>query len=150
MAPNMRQDTRKRRRSFALPFVLTIAAAPGCYVTSGSSDPPATTQEEPSSEPTAADTTPAEPSSEPQAPNPSSPTPQQPPVVQQPPEPTKQPPIVTNNPPPPQTLPMPRAEETVTKHTDGTCWASAPVKCPAPPATCNPPPPRQVQCLEEK
>ena len=34
----------------------------------------------------------------------------------------------------------------IRKAQDGTCWQDDDTKCPPEPATCNPPPPRKVDC----
>jgi hypothetical protein len=70
---------------------------------------------------------------------------------------TGNPPGPTDDPPPPpdpgekeptdpEGLPSAGPGENVQKRPDGTCYAYAQVDCPAPPVTCNPPPPRQVAC----
>jgi hypothetical protein len=76
-----------------------------------------------------------------------------------------EPPIETYNPPGPEgeepvpetpeedepkaELPPAPPDANVSKRADGTCWATAKVDCPPPPATCNPPPPQQVACPDE-
>ncbi len=47
-------------------------------------------------------------------------------------------------------LPAPGPGEKVTVKKNGTCWVYPDVDCPPSPATCNPPPPRQVQCPPDK
>jgi len=150
---------RTPRRSFAAPFVVTLAAAPACYV---SNAPP------PQQPPPAA---PAE-----QAPhnapgvvvaNPPRPQPENTPVaVANPPRPQDQNrPVVVANPPRPQDPPVPAAPQDHPvvvanpprphAHPAGTTWhvfkagdgceAAVHVDCPKG-AMCNPPPPRKVDC----
>jgi hypothetical protein len=112
---------RTPRRSFAAPFVVTLAAtAPACYVSSspqGSAQPTPTTQTQ-----TQTQTQPEQP--EP-APGPGGP--------------------VVMNPPMPQ-APAPAAgtKWTVYRAKDG-CKAAYVVDCPAG-AMCNPPPPSDYEC----
>jgi hypothetical protein len=48
---------------------------------------------------------------------------------------------------PPATTAAPPPKTNIRKNPDGTCWAdSTDFKCPPEPATCNPPPPRKVDC----
>lgn len=130
---------RTPRRSFASPFVVTLAAVPACYVQSTpgpQSAPP-----------------PHVPPSQTAHPQPQSPAPQPPPPAQPPPAhqaPAQPPPVVVANPPPPTTQPPPseqRTEWTVYKTKDGACMAAIKVEC-HPKATCNPPPPFPYACPE--
>ena len=118
---------RTPRRSFATPFVITLAAAPACYVqsTPGPSGPTTTT------------TTSAPPTT-------TNPTPDQP-QTQGPP--TTGPGPVVVNPPMPQSQPAapPNTKWTVFKQADGACMAAFKVEC-QPKATCNPPPPFKYEC----
>ena len=137
---------RTPRRSFAAPFVVTLAAVPACYVQSspGPSGPP------PQPPPTQ--------TAEPQ------PQPQQPPVIVANPPPPQQPTTDPSIPPgpvrPPSTPPRPDprptkppvqttdAYWTVYKAQDGSgCMAAIKVEC-QPKATCNPPPPFKYACPE--
>jgi hypothetical protein len=121
---------RTPRRSFATPFVITLAAAPACYV---QSTPPAAG---PSTTTTS-------------APPPTTPTtmPDQPPA-QGPAGPTQGPGPVVVNPPMPQSPPASttpgNTKWTVYKTADG-CMAAYKVEC-QPKATCNPPPPFKYAC----
>ena len=65
--------------------------------------------------------------------------------------PTEQPaPVIMRNPPPPRALPAaPATGGHVVVRDDGTCFWHEAVKCP-PNTMCNPPPPTQVQCPEVK
>jgi hypothetical protein len=119
---------RTPRRSFATPFVVTLAAAPACYVQStpapqtGPSRPPPQTTEAPPP----AQTPPAQPGDQ-----------KPPPVIVNPPRPTD-----------PQTQPPPApsvSRWTVYKAKDGSCMAAIKVEC-QPQATCNPPPPFKYEC----
>ncbi len=118
MQASRMQASRKPRRSFAAPLVITAAALPACIVTPGpttSSPPPNVT--------TTDHRTPDQP---PPGPNPST----------------------SHNPPMPNPNPAPSYERdwTVTVGSDGVCHAAIKVSCPKPPATCNPPMPVQVAC----
>ena len=127
---------RTPRRSFAAPFVVTLAAAPACYV---SNAPP------PQQPPPAA---PAEQAPAHNAPgvvvaNPPRPQPENTPVaVANPPRPQDHP-VVVANPPRPHAQPAGTTWH-VFKSGDG-CEAAVHVDCPKG-ATCNPPPPRKVEC----
>jgi hypothetical protein len=115
---------RTPRRSFATPFVITLAAAPACYVQSS----PAPSQP-PQQQPTTAEPAPQpQPTAPPQSQTP-------PPVIVNPPMPQTQPPA--------QTVP-PNAKWTVFKQGDS-CMAAEKVTC-QPKATCNPPPPFKYEC----
>lgn len=112
------QASRKPRRAFAAPLVLTIAAAPACVV---SGDPkPATT---PPPDPVLV----------------SNPPP--------PPEHTQPPPAAQPDPAPPAAEPPPAYQRnwTVMLEDSGDCLAYADVQCKKG-ATCNPPPPQPVAC----
>ena len=130
-----RMSARTPRRSFAAPFVVTLAAVPACYVQSA---PPAA-QPEPTPQQNAPATVVANP-----------PRPQQEPVEQQPttvvanpPRPQEPPPTHTMNPPRP-TGPAAGTTWHVFKTKDG-CEAALDVSCPKG-ATCNPPPPHAYTC----
>jgi hypothetical protein len=124
-----RMAARTPRRSFATPFVVTLAAAPACYVQSA---PPA--QPEPAAQ---------------QQPQPASPgvvvanppRPQSQPVDQTPPD-QKPNPVVMN--PPRPTVAAAGTSWHVFKTKDG-CEAALDVECPKG-ATCNPPPPQKYDC----
>ena len=118
------------RRTFASPFVVTLAAAPACYTSSSPAPqawpPPPAEQAQPT--PAAAPTQAAAP------PDFQSPAP------------------VIANPPPPgtATAPAQQASWTVFKSKDG-CMAAIKVSCPTgepgkPMPTCNPPPPFRYDC----
>src|SRR5687768_13564858 len=119
---------RTPRRSFATPFVVTLAAAPACYVQSG---PP-----------------PQGPPPQPQPTQTAQPQPEQarPPVIVSPPMPT-QPTTEPSTPPaPPPTQQNQSQKWTVYKaQTGGGCMAAFKVEC-QPKATCNPPPPFKYEC----
>lgn len=160
---------RTPRRSFATPFVVTLAAAPACYVQSG--PPP----QQPTPTTTATSTTGTQPDPSTQ---PAQPTGQQPPpVMVNPPRPQATtpnakwriyadasgkcfsqpiatcPPNVMCNPPPPQAYECPTkidlkaGAQTIVSSADGmSCSVDwGPMNCPAG-ATCNPPPPVSVSC----
>ena len=116
---------RTPRRSFATPFVITLAAAPACYV---QSTPPQTG-------PTTTTTSSAPPTN--------TQTPDQPPTQGAP---TQGPGPTVINPPMPQSQPAapPNTKWTVYKAADG-CMAAFKVEC-QPKATCNPPPPFKYEC----
>jgi len=120
---------RTPRRSFATPFVVTLAAVPACYVQSSPQPQPQPVQQ-------------AQPV---QQPNDSHPM-----VVTNPPRPQptdSHPAIITNPPrPQPESSPMPQQPQQwqVWKTADG-CEASAKIDCPQG-AMCNPPPPHKVDC----
>jgi hypothetical protein len=134
---------RTPRRSFATPFVVTLAGTAACYVQS--SPPP---QGPPPSQPTTAQ--PTQPNQPPPGvmvnPPPPSTQPSTPP-------PTQKPPVVVANPPPPTTQgpTTPTQTNQTTKWTvykakDGSgCMAAIQVEC-VPKATCNPPPPFKYAC----
>jgi hypothetical protein len=123
------------RRSFASPFVVTLAAAPACW--SNAAPPPT---QEPVTQPV------------PQTAQAGSADPTPPVIVANPPRPTagsadSAPPIPTQNPPPPQPT---QTYWTVMK-TDKGCSAAIRVECPKPEPgkpmhTCNPPPLRPYAC----
>jgi hypothetical protein len=46
----------------------------------------------------------------------------------------------------PDAMPTPEAGDKIVTKADGTCWVYPNIDCPPSPVTCNPPPPRQVQC----
>jgi hypothetical protein len=130
-----RMAARTPRRSFATPFVVTLAAAPACYVQSAPPAEPAPQQQQqnapgavvanpPRPQPTPAVTNPPRPVD-----RPSPADPQQTTVVANPPRPTG-----------------PAAGTTwhVFRTKDG-CEAALDVSCPKG-ATCNPPPPQTYDC----
>jgi|GEM_PF-2870203 len=124
--------SRKVRLSFAAPLVL-IAVVPACTVRT---DPqPA----RPPHEHTA--TQPVHPVSNPPPPTQPEPPPARPRPVD--PTPTQQPPLVDGQPTqqPPQAL---RTWAVFQNRNDLGCYVQWPGRCPAPPATCNPPPPRKL------
>lgn len=113
---------RTPRRSFATPFVVTLAAAPACYV-----------QSAPPKAPQPAPTQTAQPDPAP-APGPG-------PVVVNPPRP--QPTPTTEPASPPPVAPMSQ-KWSVYRAKDG-CMAAVQVTCP-PGTMCNPPPPFKYEC----
>jgi hypothetical protein len=118
---------RTPRRSFATPFVITLAAVPACYVQP--SAPPPQPQAEPAQPP---DSHPVVVTNPPRPqPEPATPPPQDPPN-----------PSVIHNPPRPQPA-QPRSWH-VYKTTTG-CEAIVNVQCPEGIA-CNPPPPQKYDC----
>ena len=122
---------RTPRRSFATPFVVTLAAVPACYVQSGPSQPQPPPQ-----------------TAQPAEPPPSTNQPP-PPVVVNPPRPAEPPPTQPSTPAPPTPPPTQGSQEqkwTVYKAKDG-CMAAIKVEC-QPKATCNPPPPFKYTCPE--
>jgi hypothetical protein len=121
------------RRSFATPFVITLAAAPAaCYVQGN--PPPSTYPQEPAPAPS-------------QTPPPT----QTPPPVEQT-NPNQPPPTVITNPPRPQNpdtqvqATNQTSQWTVFKSGDG-CQAAVKTECPKG-AMCNPPPPIKYACPE--
>jgi hypothetical protein len=132
MQPAMRKTT-----TLAASFVLTISIAPGC-----SSSQRTTHAAEP-------DMSTAESGGPPRHANPPPPEGHGGPAPE-----TGEP---HANPPGPEVdKPVPEPEpaqagpnDNVEIRKNGTCWARVDVKCPPPPATCNPPPPRQVDCPDE-
>ena len=119
------QASRKPRRAFAVPLVMTIAAAPACVVKDDS--PPAS-----SSGPTVrTHENPPRPDPAPQ-PDPARPDPDPTPI-----EPT---PVQTK-------APDYHRNWTVMMNDDGTCAAYMAVECKKG-ATCNPPPPTAIACPE--
>ena len=140
---------RTPRRSFAAPFVVTLAAAPACYVQSG--PPPQSAPAQPPPTQT------AQPEPQPQQPGPMIANPPPPATNQpaQPPPPSH--PVVVANPPrptqpaPPQQQPNQNPAQTspsrwtVYQAKDGACMAAIKVEC-QPKATCNPPPPFKYAC----
>lgn len=124
MSPSKRLDRKgRRRRAWAAPFVITMAlSAPGCVV-----------KEAEPTEPTQP-TQPTQPTSETRDHRGTDGADQ---------------PQVISNPPPPQALPQaPTSGGKVHTRKDGTCWFHFDAAyCPEN-ATCNPPPPTQVQCPE--
>ena len=118
---------RTPRRTFATPFVVTLAAVPACYVQSAPQpQPQPVVQQQPQPQP---DSHPVIVS------NPPRPQPEQPP-------PSDPPPHVIVNPPPPQ--PTTATSWHVFKTNDG-CEAIVNVQCPKG-AACNPPPPQKYDC----
>lgn len=148
-------SARTPRRSFAAPFVVTLATAPACYV---SSAPPP--QQPPPSQPAAQPAQnapgvvvanpprPADPAQQPAPPpnisvvhNPPRPQPADPGT--QPPPPVPPNPSVVMNPPRPEPA---GTKWHVFKTADG-CEAALTIDCPKG-AMCNPPPPKKVDCPE--
>lgn len=130
-------SVRQQRRTFASPFVLTLAAIPAaCMVQSA--PPRGGGQMQPG--PTTAQPT------QPMAPGPGSEGQPQRPVEGGP---TAPPPTIISNPPPPTTAVKATSEShwTVMKQGDK-CLAYVKVSCP-PNAMCNPPPPRAYACTPE-
>lgn len=138
MAPKSLRG-RRRAKNLALPFVVTAAAA--CTVKSGPAAGPTTKQapansgrpnikgDAPGNQGTAADPQKGDDVT----------TISNPP----PPEPT---PTIMKNPPPPKALePAPTSGGSMFVTDDGACMWVEDVSCPKD-ATCNPPPPREVQC----
>lgn len=143
---------RAPRRTFATPFVVTLAAVPACYVQSSpqpQSQPVAQTDPQPTdSHPVVVSNPPRPqpqpqppPQPQPQQPNPSAihnpPRPQPDPAQTQP---AQEPPKVVVNPPRPQSP----GSWHVYKTASG-CEAAVNVHCPAG-AMCNPPPPKAYTC----
>jgi len=133
-------SARTPRRSFLNPFVVTLAAAPACFVQSRT--PPSQTVSQPNpGQPETSDPRPTPPPPETQSTtiiaNPPRPTDPQP-VSAPPPD-----PLPTANPPDPS---KPDAEWMVTKMSRG-CEARAITHCP-PKVMCNPPPPHAYQCVD--
>lgn len=124
---------RTPRRSFAAPFVVTLAAGSACYV---QSSPP---RQGPPPQPP------------PTTSQPTQPGPQPPPVIVNPPRPTQPTTTQTEPPPPPSPTPTPppvaptSQKWSVYKTKDGTCMAAVNVEC-RKGATCNPPPPFKYDC----
>jgi hypothetical protein len=125
---------RTPRRHFATPFVVTLAAAPACYVQSSPSSP--------QPPPPVAQPAPGQPAST-----------QAPPVVVNPPPPgaasqpgptTAPPPATTAQPAGGAPAPVRERRWTVFRNDRG-CSAMVEVKCP-PGAMCNPPPPVKYAC----
>ena len=152
---------RTPRRSFAAPFVVTLAAAPACYVSSAPppQSPPTAepaAQPPPQNAPGAVVANPPRPQPDPQT-QPASPPPN-PSVVHNPPRPqhvditplnpaAPQPASPPPNPSVVMNPPRPAAAGTtwhVFKTSDG-CEAALNVSCPKG-AMCNPPPPAKVDC----
>ena len=135
------------RRSFATPFVVTLAATvPACFVESNprpQQPAPATTTAATTAT-TAGEPTPAPPTT----------------VIANPPRPTEQPAPPPADPKPPTIIanpPRPTVAQTTRRwhvtRSSGTCLASSDVSCPKPAAgqpmpTCNPPAPQPVACPE--
>ena len=128
---------RTPRRSFASPFVITLAVVPACYTTSN--EPPPSPRQEP-----------------PRVTDPSGPDPSPAPtVVANPPRPEPAPaqesrPGVIVNPPRPQPPSPAERAWTLSKGASG-CEALAVVDCPKPAPggpmiSCNPPPPVAYPC----
>ena len=135
MSYRPRMAARTPRRSFATPFVVTLAAAPACYVQSA---PPPPAEPAPQQQQNAPGTVVANP------PRPQ-PVEQQPtPAVSNPPRPVAPPAttVVTN--PPRPTGPAAGTTWHVFKTKDG-CEAALNVSCPKG-AMCNPPPPQKYDC----
>ena len=119
---------RTPRRSFATPFVVTLAAAPACYVQSA---PPQQAQPQPVQ---------AQPAQQPDnhpvvVANPPRPQPEP-----QTPPPEDHPPVIVNPP-----RPQPAATSWHVFKTKDGCEAIVNVQCPTG-AACNPPPPTKIDC----
>src|SRR3569623_1003702 len=119
---------RTPRKTFATPFVVTLAAVPACYV-------------QPAPQPQPVVTSTPQPQSQPSDSHPV--------VISNPPRPQPAPPpkpSVILNPPRPQPQPQPQAAGSwhVFKTGDG-CEAIVNVQCPHG-AACNPPPPQKYAC----
>ncbi|HEY5924377.1 MAG TPA: hypothetical protein VIV11_22020 [Kofleriaceae bacterium] len=142
------------RRSFATPFVVTLAGTAACYVQSAppqgpppSQPPPTqTAQPNPDQPPPPVMVNPPPPTTQPTNPqHPGHPPTKQPPVV------ATNPPTTTQGPATPATPSSPPAQAKETKWTvykaqNGTgCMAAIKVQC-VPKATCNPPPPFKYAC----
>jgi hypothetical protein len=133
-------SARAPRRSFLNPFVVTLAAAPACFVQSRT--PPSQSVSQPN---------PGQPETTDPHPTPPPPEAQTPTVIVNPPRPTDPQPATPPDPvatgtvvePPP---PADDAEWIVTKTTSG-CRARAITHCP-PKMMCNPPPPHLYQCVD--
>jgi hypothetical protein len=123
-----RMAARTPRRSFATPFVVTLAAAPACYVQSA--PPPAEPVPQQQAAPATVVANPPRPQPTPAVTNP--PRPVEPPATT----------VVTN--PPRPTGPAAGTTWHVFKTKDG-CEAALDVSCPKG-ATCNPPPPQKYDC----
>jgi hypothetical protein len=124
---------RTPRRTFARPFVVTLAAAPACFVSSPPPQQPPPPQQQPQQQPP--------PPEQPQPP---------PVVVTNPPRPTA-PPGTAPNPPPPTTPSYADGTRWTVFKTQNGCTAAVKVECPKaepghPQPTCNPPPPRAYTC----
>jgi hypothetical protein len=134
-------SARAPRRSFLSPFVVTLAAAPACFVQSAT--PPSQPVSQPNpGQPETTDPKPSPPPPEAQTPtyiaNPPRPMPSNPPPPQE------LEPVM--NPPPP-TVPDPDQTWYVTKTSRG-CQARSATHCP-PKAMCNPPPPHAYHCVDD-
>jgi hypothetical protein len=135
-------SARAPRRSFLNPFVVTLAAAPACFVQSRT--PPSQSVSQPN---------PGQPETTDPHPTPPPPEAQTPTIIANPPRPTDPQPA---SPPPPDPVqteapligdpPANDAEWIVTKTTSG-CRARAITHCP-PKMMCNPPPPHIYQCID--
>lgn len=113
-----------RRRALAVPFVLCLAAAPACVVHDEGAHP-----NPPPPQPTTTQPTGTAPVGI--GPGPATTTP---PAT----TPATGRPLVAATPP----------LVKIRKAPDGTCWQDDDTKCPPEPATCNPPPPRKVDCVK--
>jgi hypothetical protein len=149
-------SARTPRRSFAAPFVITLAAAPACYVNSAPAPQPQP-QPQPAEQtppqnapgtivmnpprPEPAQTQPDPTQSHPPTPimNPPRPQPQDPAAPQPVPAPTN--PSVVMNPPRPE----PAGTRWHVFKAEDSCKAVLDVRCPEG-ATCNPPPPTKIAC----
>lgn len=135
-------SARMPRRSFLNPFVVTLAAAPACFVQSRT--PPSQSVSQPNpGQPETTDPHPTPPPPESQTPtiiaNPPRPTDPQP-APAPPPE-----PLPTANPPEPMPV-VSDGDWMVTKTSRG-CEARAITHCP-PKVMCNPPPPHAYRCID--
>jgi len=133
------------RRSFLTPFVVTLAAAPACFVQSATPPSQPVVQSDPG-QPTETDPRPVQP-----------PT-QAPTIIANPPRPQSQPepppptqdsaPVATYTNPPPPGLPGTGRAWMVTKTSQG-CRAMVMNTGGCPPnAMCNPPPPHAYACID--
>lgn len=132
---------RKVRSSFAAPLVLTLAVAPACVVRTSSQPPPngspGTGSARDNDQVHTHTNPPRPPVVTPGQTNPNpDPTPKDPVVVD----------TVQQTPPPAVEL----SSWTVFQNRkDRACYARLDVECPAPPATCNPPPARKLQACPD-
>ena len=122
------------RRTFASPFVITLAAIPAACVVQ--SAPP------PRSGPPPGERQPPPPPSEPAQPTPADPGPTRPVVISNPPRPG------TEQATPPKEEPAKFERHWTVMKLDGKCLAYAQTSCPAG-ASCNPPPPSNYACTPE-
>jgi hypothetical protein len=119
------QASRKPRRAFAVPLVMTVAAVPACVVTESKPAQPRTggTTTTTTANPPGPHTNPPPPDTAKPDPTPIDPTPVQ------------------------AEAPDYHRNWTVTMGSDGACAAYMKVECKTG-ATCNPPPPQAIECPE--